>query len=311
MPEQPDPNAVREAAERISGRVRETPVIEPGPDFAGIERGLVLKLELFQHTGSFKPRGAFNRILRADVPAAGVVAASGGNFALAVAHATAVLGIPARIFVPESSPAAKVERLRRYPCETVVAGRFYDDAYEASREVARATGALELHAFDDPDIVAGQGTCSMELDRQVQALDTVVVACGGGGLIGGACAWFGDRVRIVAVEPERCPTLKTGLEAGRPVEVEVGGLASDSLGARKVGDVPFALCNRYVDESVLVTDDAIRHAQRLLWDELRLVAEPGGAATVAALASAAYVPDPGERIAALVCGSNADPDTVR
>lgn len=299
----PGPDAVEEAAERIGGHVRETPVIAAGDLH---DEPVHLKLELLQHTGSFKPRGAFNRILSADVPAAGVVAASGGNFALAVAHATAVLGIPARIFVPESSSAAKVERLRDYPCETVVAGAFYDDALAEARRATAHTGALELHAFDDPAVVAGQGTCSMEFDRQVPELDSLLVACGGGGLIAGACAWFGDRARIVAVEPDRCPTLNAALAAGAPVEIEVGGIASDSLGARRIGEVPFALCEQHVDRSLLVDDDAIRAAQLELWNRFRLVAEPGGSAALAALRSGAYVPEPGERIGVLVCGSNAD-----
>lgn len=296
------------AAERIAGRIRRTPVLEPGSRLTGSE--VVLKLELLQHTGSFKPRGAFNRLLTADVPETGVVAASGGNFGLAVAHAAAELEVEAQIFVPKASPPAKLARFSSYPARVEVTGDYYDDSLARSREVAATTGALELHAFDDEHIVAGQGTCAMELDEQAPLLDTVIVACGGGGLIAGACAWFGDRVRIVCVEPKRCPTLSAALTVKEPVEVDVSGLASDSLGARRIGDVPFELLSRYVDDSILIEDEEIAEAQRALFAETRLVAEPGGAAALAALTSGAYVPEAGERVAVLVCGSNADPQSV-
>jgi threonine dehydratase len=287
--------------------VRETPVLDLEPAALGVDGALTLKLELLQHTGSFKPRGAFSAMLAAAVPPSGVVAASGGNFALAVAHAAAALGHPAAIFVPEASPAAKVERLRRSPAEVVVTGAFYDDALAAAREHAAASGALELHAFDDPLVVAGQGTCGRELDRARPGLDTLVVAVGGGGLCGGIAAWYRDRARIVAVEPRRCPTLAAALDAGAPVEVEVGGHAADSLGARRIGAHPWAALSRWVDEAVLVSDDAIRNAQRRLWRELRIAAEPGGATAVAGLLCGAYVPAPGERVGAVVCGANFDP----
>lgn len=279
--------------------------LEPGA--LGVPGRLTLKLELLQHTGSFKPRGAFNAMLAADVPDAGIVAASGGNFALAVAHAADELGHPAMIFVPEASPAAKVDRLRRSGAEVVVGGAFYDDALAAARERIAATGALELHAFDDPLVVAGQGTCGRELDRARPGLDTILVAVGGGGLCAGIAAWYGDRARIVAVEPERCPSLAAAREAGRPAEVEVGGLAADSLGARRIGDHPWAVIEGSVDDSVLVSDEAIREAQRRLWAELRVAAEPGGAAALAALLSGVYVPGDGERVGVLVCGANLDP----
>lgn len=297
---------VEAAAERIEGRVRETPVLELEPDALGLPGALTLKLELLQHTGSFKPRGAFSKLLAADVPAAGVVAASGGNFALAVAHAAEELGHRAAIFVPESSPAAKVDRLRRSAAEIVVVGDYYDDAYAASAEHAGARGAIELHAFDDPLVVAGQGTCARELDRRCPQLDTIVVAVGGGGLCGGTAAWYQDRATIVAVEPERAPTLARAIEASEPVETEVGGIAADSLGARRIGAAPWTALSRWVDHSVLVADEAIRDAQRRLWAELRIAAEPGGATALAALCSGAYVPEPGERVGVLVCGGNFD-----
>jgi threonine dehydratase len=290
--------------------VRETPVLDLEPGALGLDGALTLKLELFQHTGSFKARGAFSVLLAAEVPAAGVVAASGGNFALAVAHAAAELGHPAAIFVPESSPPAKLERLRRGGAEVVVAGAFYDDALAAARERAAASGALELHAFDDPLVVAGQGTCGRELDRRRAGLDTLVVAVGGGGLCGGIAAWYGNEARIVATEPRRCPTLARALEAGAPIEVEVGGHAADSLGARRIGEHPWAALSRWVDDAVLVTDDAIRDAQRRLWAELRIAAEPGGAAALAALLSGAYVPGRDERVGVLICGGNFDPGSL-
>lgn len=287
--------------------MRETPAIELEAGAFGLDARLTLKLELLQHTGSFKPRGAFNAMLAADVPAAGVVAASGGNFALAVAHAAAELGYPSAIFVPEVSPPAKVDRLRSGEAEIVVGGAFYDDALAAARERAAATGALELHAFDDPYVVAGQGTCARELEQAHPGLDTVVVAVGGGGLCGGVAAWYEDRARVVAVEPERCPTLAAARRAGEPVDVEVGGLAADSLGARRIGRHPWEPLNRWVDDSVLISDEAVAEAQRLLWRELRVAAEPGGAAALGALLAGAYRPAPDERVGVLVCGANFDP----
>ncbi|MQA75547.1 MAG: pyridoxal-phosphate dependent enzyme [Solirubrobacterales bacterium] len=304
------PAEVEAAAERIGGRVRETPVIALEPGALGVDAELTLKLELLQHTGSFKPRGAFSAMLAADVPAAGVYAASGGNFALAVAHAAARLGHPATIFVPEASPPAKVERLRRGTCEVVVVGALYDDALAVCSERAARAGGLELHAFDDPLVVAGQGTCARELDRQAPGLDTVLVAVGGGGLAGGTCAWYTDRARIVAVEPERAPTLARARAAGAPVEVEVGGLAADSLGARRIGAHPWRALEAWADESVLVSDESIRAAQRLLWDQVRVAAEPGGATALAALLSGAYAPAAGERVGVLVCGANLDPSVL-
>ena len=240
-----------------------------------------------------------------------MVAASGGNFALAVAHAAAELGHPAAIFVPESSPAAKVERLRRGEAEVVVTGAFYDDALAAARKHAEATGALELHAFDDPLVVAGQGTCGRELDRARPGLDTVVVAVGGGGLCGGIAAWYGDsgadrrgRARGAARPGGRA---RGAVPRWRSRSVAI---AADSLGARRIGAHPWAVLSRWVDESVLVADDAIRDAQRRLWGELRIAAEPGGAAALAALLSGAYAPEPGERVGVLVCGANFDPSEL-
>jgi threonine dehydratase len=249
-------------------------------------------------------------MLAADVPDAGVVAASGGNFALAVARAAADLGHPATIFVPDNSPPAKVERLKRSPAEVIVAGAVYDDALAACREHSKGSGALELHAFDHPLIVAGQGTCALEFDRQLPGLDTVLVGVGGGGLCAGAAAWFGERVKVVAVEPETSQAYRRAIEAGGPVEVEVGGVAADSLGAKRVGETPWATMRAHDIESVLVGDDAISATQRLLWLQARIGAEPGGTAAIAALVSGAYRPEAGERVAVILSGGNFDPSVL-
>ena len=270
-----------------------------------------LKLELLQHTGSFKPRGAFHRVLRADVPAAGLVAASGGNHGAAVAHVAARLGHHAEVFVPSTSPALKRERIAALGADVRVVEGYYDDAQAAADERRGETGALLVHPYDHVDVVAGQGTMGRELDRQVGgALDTIVVATGGGGFVGGQAAWFAGRVRVVSVEPATSRCLHAALEAGRPVPVDVRGLAADSLGAAQLGDVSWEAVRRYVEVAVLVDDDAIRDAQRAIWHGLRLVAEPGGAAALAAVRTGAYVPAPGERVAIVVCGANCDPSTV-
>ena len=294
---------------RIRDHVRVTPVIEVEADAFGPP--VLLKLELLQHTGSFKPRGAFNRVLSSDVPAAGLIAASGGNHGLAVAHVAATLGHPAEIFVPEASPPIKVDRLRGYePAVTVtVHGALYADAHEASTRRAAETGALVVHPYDQPEVVAGQGTMARELDAQAPDLDTVIIAVGGGGLVAGAACWFQGRTKVVAVEPTTSRALGAALDAGRPVAVEVSGVAADSLGARRVGDLAFAAAQACVT-AVEVTDADIVDAQRRLWRSVRLIAEPGGAAALAAITSGAYRPEPGERVAVVVCGANTDPTTV-
>lgn len=300
------------AATRLNAYVRRTPTMEIQGGDLGLEIDrIVLKLELLQHTGSFKPRGAFNRILAADIPAAGVIAASGGNHAQAVAYAGTRLGIPTEIFVPETIPAIKLARLRQYDAEIRLVGEYYDEAREASELRAAATGALVVHAYDQPEVVAGAGTLARELSEQVREFDTVLVAVGGGGLMAGTASWAEGDFDVVTVEPERCPTLHAALAAGVPVDVEVGGLASDSLAARRIGTIAFAAAQRGVRRSVLVTDAAIREAQLVLWDRLRLVAEPGGATALAALLSGAYEPADGERVVILVCGANTDPASVQ
>ena len=301
------PEDISAAAERIAGRVRRTPVLELG-DIHGAS--VVAKLELLQHTGSFKPRGAFNKLLSSEVPPAGVIAASGGNFGLAVAYAARETGVPAEIFMPTTSPESKVARVRAQGAGVTVVDGYYAEAQAALDERADGTGALLMHPFDQPEVIAGQGTIGVELDDQVPDLDTVLVAIGGGGLIAGIAAWFAKRVRVIGVEPERSQAMTAALAVGKPVTVEVGGVAADSLGSARVGDHTFPIVRDQVDRVVLVQDDAIREAQRALWDDVHVIAEPGGAAALAALRSGAYQPESGERVCVLVCGANCDPATV-
>jgi threonine dehydratase len=294
------------ATERlIRPHIRRTPLISAeGRDF-GAEFGAIrFKLEFLQHTGSFKPRGAFANLLSHRIPAAGVVAASGGNHGAAVAFAARRLGTPAAIFVPGVASPAKLERIRGYGAELVVVGERYFEALAASEARAAATGALQVHAYDAPETLLGQGTVGLELERDAPDIDTLLVAVGGGGLIGGIAAWYAGRVRVIAVEPEAAPTLHMALAAGRPVEAPAGGIAADSLAPRQVGSIMFPLAQAHVHKSVLVSDDAIRQAQLALWEGLRVVAEPGGAAAFAALLSGRYVPQPDERVAVLLCGAN-------
>ena len=294
------------AAHRLIGsHIRRTPIIEvDGTDFGLASVPLVFKLELFQHAGSFKTRGAFANFIMRNIPRAGVVAASGGNHGAAVAYAAMKLGIPAKIFVPSISSPAKVQRIRDYRAELVVTGDRYADALAASEVWAAKSGALSIHAFDQRETLLGQGTIGLELEEQVAAFDTLLVAVGGGGLIGGIAAWYGGRIRIVGVEPEASPTLTMALNAGEPVDAEAGGVAADSLAPRRVGKLVFPIAQSHVERVVLVPDDAISRAQQALWETLRVVAEPGGAAAFAALLSHRYHPRPGERIGVLLSGGN-------
>ena len=321
--------------ELIRPHVRRTPLIEvDAADFALSGRPIVFKLELLQHAGSFKPRGALASLLSRPVPAAGVVAASGGNHGLAVAFAAHKLGVPARIFVPNVSAATKRDRIRELGAHLVISGERYADALAASREFAATSGAMEIHAFDQVETLLGQGTVGLEIEEQCAVgvirqdhpagrraelaeqrassaprfagLDTLLVAVGGGGLIGGIAAWFAGRVRLVAVEPRTAPTLYRAREAGRPVDAEAGGIAAESLAPRQVGQLMFPLAQKYVEQAVLVEDDAIREAQQALWRVLRVASEPGGATAFAALLSGAYRPAAGERVGVVLCGSNTD-----
>lgn len=292
------------AAARVAGRVRHTPVITVD---SGATGAVALKLEHLQHAGSFKPRGAFNRMLSADIPAAGVIAASGGNHGAAVAYAARALGVRAEIFVPLTTPEAKVARISGYGAMVIRVGEAYADALDASRQRLAATGAMDVHAYDHDDVLAGQGTVGMELETDAPDATHVLVAVGGGGLIGGIAAWYGGRARVIAVEPEACPALHNALAAGRPVPSPVGGVAADSLGARQAGDRMFAIAQAHVDRAVLVPDQAISDARTWLWERLRLVVEPGGATALAALLSGAWTPSAGARVAVVLCGANTDP----
>lgn len=299
------------AAERLHGHIRVTPVVQPGRGFAGSAADIFLKLECLQHSGSFKPRGAFNRVLAEPrLPGNGLIAASGGNHGAAVAYVARELGLRAEIFVPEIAAPAKIARLRDYGATLRIGGRDYAEALAASRLRQRETAALEVHAYDEFAVVAGQGTLAKEFEQQAGTLDSLLVAVGGGGLAAGIAAWHGRATRIVAVEPQRSRALHAALQQGEPCDVEVGGIAADSLGARRVGALAFALAGAAGVSSVLVEDEAIVAAQRLLWSQLRVVAEPGGATALAAVLGGAYRPQPGERVGIVVCGANTDPGLV-
>ena len=300
---------VREAALLVAPHVRRTPVVVLGGDRVGLPHDVVLKLEHLQHSGSFKVRGAFATLLSRPVPPSGVIAASGGNHGAAVAYAAARLGHRAEIFVPAAAPAAKLARIRRYGATVTAVGGSYAEAYDASLQQEADHGALRVHAYDQPEVVAGQGTVAHELSVQAPELDTLLVAVGGGGLVAGCAAWYTDSVRIVAVETEGTPTLSRARAAGTPVDVDVSGVAADALGARRLGEIAHGIAARHVDEAVLVRDDDVLHAQRVLWEELRVLAEPGGATALAALLSGAHVAPPGARVGVLVCGANVDPST--
>jgi threonine dehydratase len=298
---------VLSARTRIAPYVRRTPLLAAD--------GLWFKCEFLQSTGVFKTRGAFNRQLAAQErgeldPAVGVVTASGGNAGLANAHAAAVLGVRASVFVPENAPAVKVARLRAYGAEVVQVGTEYAEAYAAAVEHAARTGALFCHAYDQPEIAAGAGTLAEEILEDEPGVDTIVVAVGGAGLFAGIAASAEGRAKVVTVEPESCPTLHAALAAGQPVDVRVSGVAADSLGARRVGEIGWALAQRTGPVSVLVPDEAITDARTRLWHDYRIPAEYGAAAAYAALTSGAYTPAEGERVAVVICGANTDPATL-
>lgn len=304
---------IEQAARRTAGLIRRTPVLQADP---GVFKGEVwFKCEFMQHTGTFKARGAINRILaskergelRADV---GIVVASGGNAGLANAYAAKQLGVPATVFVPEAAPAVKVAKLRAIGAIVVQGGAEYAAAYQAAVAHAEETGAVYCHAYDQPEIAAGAGTVGSELLEQLPDVDTVLVAAGGGGLMAGVAAAVEGSAKVVAVEPESAPTLHAALAAGQPVDVAVSGIAADSLGARRVGDIGFSVAVRCGVVSVLVTDEQIVAARSALWNDYRIVVEHGAAAAFAALASGAYVPAEDERVAVILCGANTDPATL-
>ena len=292
---------------KIAPYVRKTPIAPADGTELGLEPvSLQLKLELLQHTGSFKARGAITHLLSRRVPGAGVVAASGGNHGVAVAFAAQKFNVPARIYVPTVASKTKVERIRSYGAELVVGGRLFAEAYTESEKWAALSGAMPIHPFDQRETLLGQGTVGLELEEQVPDLGTLLVAVGGGGLIGGIAAWYGGKIRIVGVEPEKAPTLTRALESGRPVDAEAGGIAADSLAPRRVGELMFPLAQKYVERVILVTDEEIQDAQQILWKAMRIAAEPGGAAAFAALSSKKYRPASSDRVGVLVCGGNTD-----
>ncbi|MHB2168384.1 threonine/serine dehydratase [Alsobacter sp. R-9] len=307
-------DAIRDAYARIRSHVRRTPLLPVEPDLAP-GATVTFKLECLQHSGSFKARGAFNNLLSRTAPAAGVTAASGGNHGAAVALAAQRLGLPARIFVPEISSPVKIAAIRDRGAEVVVGGARYADAQAACDRYAAESGALLVHPYDTAQTIAGAGTTALEWEQDQEKLglaplDTVLVAVGGGGLVAGMAAWWNGRVKVVAVEPEGSRCLAAALEAGQPVDVPVESIAADSLGARRAGDLVFAIAKEAVSASVLVPDAAIRDAQLRLWSNWRIATEPGGAAALAALTSGRYSPAPGERVGVLVCGANVDPATL-
>ncbi|MCA1287891.1 threonine/serine dehydratase [Salipiger bermudensis] len=300
-------HSISSAAARIEGHAQITPVMTTATLW---ERPVELKLEQLQHTGSFKARGAFNTLLSEPVPEAGVVAASGGNHGAAVAYAATRLGHKAQIFVPEMAGPAKIALIERTGAALTVVPGEYANALEAARAYEAESGAMQVHAYDAPGTVAGQGTLMREWEEQGLRADTVLIAVGGGGLIAGSLAWLQGARKVVAVEPETSCALHAGLAAGAPVDVQVSGVAANALGARRVGSICHELAQAHLGASVLVPDDAITEAQTALWQSHRLLVEPAGATALAALRSGAYVPEPGERVAVLVCGGNIAPDPL-
>jgi threonine dehydratase len=302
---QVDSEHIAEVNKIIRPHVRRTPILEAaGADFRLDSISLIFKLEFLQHAGSFKARGAFANLLTREVPKAGVVAASGGNHGVAVAYAAGKLGVPAKIFVPNVASPEKVERIRRCGANLVIVGERYADALAASEAWTAQSGAMPIHAYDQLETLLGQGTLGLELQQQYPKLDTLFVAVGGGGLIGGIAAWYAGEIKLIGVEPEAAPTLANALRAGRPVDSPAGGIAADSLAPKRVGELMLPLAQKYVEKVILVTDDEITQAQEALWSVLRAVTEPGGAAAFAALLSRRYQPAPGERVGILLCGAN-------
>jgi threonine dehydratase len=304
------PSDIHSAHARIRGHIRRTPVIDVSAPIVGAPP-FSLKLECLQYSGSFKARGAFHNLLTRPAPTAGCATASGGNHGAAVAFAAQELGIRARIFVPEIAGPAKVAKIKAYGAEAVIGGASYAEAQEGCDAYVAESGALLIHPYDAAETIAGQGTVALEWEEDLERLglrklDTVLVAVGGGGLIAGIAAWFAGSVNVIGVEPQGSRALHAALEANVPVDVAVKSLAADSLGAKRVGELNFVIARQFVSEVVLVTDRAIAEAQRRLWADVSVVAEPGGAAAFAAIASRAYRPERDERVGILVCGANAD-----
>jgi threonine dehydratase len=308
MPDVPiaiDREQITRCEKLIRPYVRRTPIVEIDGADLGLSSGRIcLKLELLQHSGSFKARGAFANLLTRTVPAAGVVAASGGNHGAAVAYAAMTLKMPAKIFVPSVSSSAKIQRIREYGADLVIQGDRYAEALDASKTWQQQSSAMSVHAFDQHETMLGQGTLGLELSEQAPDIDTLLISVGGGGLIAGIAAWYAGLIKVVGVEPFASPTLTKALEAGHPVDATAGGLAADSLAPARVGEGVFPIAKAYVHNTVLVADEAIRQAQIALWRTLRIVAEPGGAAAFSALTSGAYQPLARERVGVVISGGN-------
>ncbi|MBX3657354.1 MAG: threonine/serine dehydratase [Ramlibacter sp.] len=269
-----------------------------------------LKLEHLQVGGSFKARGMLNRLLANEVPASGVIVASGGNAGIATAAAAKALGVACEVFVPTVSSEAKRARLRELGAQVVVTGAAYAEALEACLARQKQTGALLTHAYDQPEVVAGAGTLAAEIETQGGVPDSVLVSVGGGGLIAGIAAWFEQRSRVVALEPEQAPTLFKARQAGEPVDVAVGGIAADSLGAKRIGAIAWEVTQREVKDALLLSDEAIRAAQLWLWRQMKIAVEPAAALGLAALQSGAYAPRADEKVCLVICGANVDPSTL-
>ena len=300
-----DRQQISEVEQIIRPHVRRTPILEiSGADFRLDSISLIFKLEFLQHAGSFKTRGAFTNLLTREIPKAGVVAASGGNHGVAIAYAAGKLGVPAKIFVPTVASQEKIERIRRSGADLVISGDRYADALAASEAWVAQSGAMPIHAYNQIETLLGQGTVGLEFQQQCPNLDTLLVAVGGGGLIGGIAAWYAGKIKLIGVEPEAAPTLANALHAGHPIDSPAGGIAADSLAPKRVGELMFPIAQKYVEKVILVKDDEILQAQEALWSALRIVTEPGGAAAFAALLSRRYQPASNERVGILLCGAN-------
>ena len=298
--------AIANTYPKITPHIRRTPIFELPSGSFGTDANLTLKLESLQCAGSFKARGAFSRMVQNHIPLAGVIAASGGNHGAAVAYAAQQLGCPAEIYVPIISSATKVQRLKDFGAKVVMTGADYLEALAASSDRAETTGNLVVHAFNQTEVIAGQGTLALELEQQAPELDTVLVAVGGGGLIAGIAAWYQNRCRVVSVEPERAPSLHAAMQAGERTEVAVGGMTADALGCRRVGEMMFPIAQRFVDQTVLVEEATIATAQKQLWQDFRIAVEPAAAVPIAALISGRYQPQANEKIGVVICGGNAN-----
>jgi len=299
------PDAIAAAAVRIAPYIRVTPTIRAS--VPGVALPVAFKLEHLQHTGSFKARGAFSGLAGAAIPKTGVAAASGGNHGAAIAYAARHFGVPARIFTPATAPKAKVDRISSYGAVIDQSGSTYQDALDACDAFCKSTNAVKFHAYDQVSVILGQGTLGREIEQQCPYLDSLLIATGGGGLIGGIAAWYQGRIAVFSVEPQGCATLHHALQAGKPKVIAPNGIAQDSLGASRAGQIILPIAQKFVRQAVLVSDPSIREAMKWLWSELRLVVEPGGAAALAALMSGAYRPAKDENVGVLLCGANIEP----